>query len=45
MGQPMKESPVVSRVGISLLLVDDDVELGEMMTSSSRPGDRPGGRS
>ena len=27
----MKESPVVSRVGISLLLVDDDIELGEMM--------------
>jgi two-component system response regulator CpxR len=26
-----KESPGVSRVGISLLLVDDDVELGEMM--------------
>jgi two-component system response regulator CpxR len=27
----IKGSPVVSRVGISLLLVDDDVELGEMM--------------
>ena len=27
----MKGSPALSRVGISLLLVDDDVELGEMM--------------
>jgi two-component system response regulator CpxR len=31
MVEATKGSPVVPRVGISLLLVDDDVELGEMM--------------
>jgi two-component system response regulator CpxR len=31
MFEESKMSPVMSRVGISLLLVDDDIELGEMM--------------